>query len=471
LRIAAGAALVVSFLVIAPGLSAQAGRGDHWISTWGTAVVPRNQGPQGGGRGAAPGAAAGAPQAAAPGQAAPGQAAPGQAAPGQAVPGQAAPGGPAAGRGGNNPAGPPLNFNNQTIRQTVRVSLGGDRLRVVLSNAFGTQTMTIGAAQVAIRQKDSTLVPNTNRPLTFDGRPTANIASGAIMVSDPVTLTVPSLADVAIDLYIPGDTGASMSPLTTHGARQTNYVSTTGNHVGEVAFPVTTETQGWWFLSRVEVTASAEAATIVALGDSITDGNGSTTDTYNRWPDLLAKRLVAANLKMGVVNVGIGGNRVIGDAGNNASTRFDRDVLAQTGVAYVVLMEGINDLRNPGAPPVTELITAHKQLIERAHARGLKIIGATILPIERDENGGNGFNPTSEAARQSLNQWIRTAKAYDGVIDFESVMKDPARPTRLIGELQSGDWLHPNDAGYQKMIGVVDLSLFRGVTPSAPGTD
>jgi lysophospholipase L1-like esterase len=176
-------------------------------------------------------------------------------------------------------------------------------------------------------------------------------------------------------------------------------------------------------------------------------------------------------MKMGVVNVGIGGNRVIGDAGNNASTRFDRDVLAQTGVAYVVLMEGINDLRNPGAPPVAELITAHKQLIERAHAKGLRIIGATILPIERDENGGNGFNPTSEAARQALNQWIRTSKAYDGVIDFESVMKDPARPTKLIGDLQSGDWLHPNDAGYQKMIGVVDLSFFKGIAPPAAGTN
>jgi lysophospholipase L1-like esterase len=364
-----------------------------------------------------------------------------------------------------------LNFNNQTIRQTVRVSLGGDRFRVVLSNVYGTQTLAIAAAQVALRQKDSTLLPNTNRALTFDGKSTANIASGAIMISDPVTLTVPSLADLAVDLYLPGDTGASMSPLTTHGARQTNYVSTTGNHVGEVNFPVMTDTGGWWFLSRVEVMAPAESATIVTLGDSITDGNGSTTDTYNRWPDLLAKRLAAANMRMGVVNVGIGGNRVIGDAGNNASSRFDRDVLAQTGVAYVVLMEGINDLRNPGAPPVAELITAHKQLIERAHAKGLRIIGATILPIERDENGGNGFNPTSEAARQALNQWIRTGKAYDGVIDFESVIKDPAHPTKLIGDLQSGDWLHPNDAGYQKMIGVVDLMLFKGLAPPPAGTN
>ena len=363
-----------------------------------------------------------------------------------------------------------MNFNNQTIRQTVRVSLGGDRFRVVLSNEFGTQTLAVGAAQVAIRDKDSTIVANSNRPLTFDGRSTANVAPGAIMISDPVAITVPSLADLAVDLYLPGDTAASMSPLTTHGSHQTNYVSTTGNHVGEVNFPKMTDTGGWWFLSRVEVMAPAEASTIVTLGDSITDGNGSTNDTYNRWPDLLAKRLAAANMKMGVVNVGIGGNRVIGEAGNSASGRFDRDVLAQTGAAYVVFMEGINDIRNPGAPSVEELITAHKQIIERAHAKGLKIIAATILPIERDANGGNGFNPTSEAARQALNQFIRTGKAYDGVIDFEAVIKDPTHPTRLIEALQSGDWLHPNDTGYQKMIGVVDLSLFKGTVPATPGT-
>ena len=411
LRVAACVAVAVSLVAVQLGLSAQAGTGDHWISTWGTAVVPRSQGPQGPGR-------------------------------------------------GGGPPRPRLQFDNQTIRQTVRVSLGGDRIRVVLSNVYGTETLVIGNAQVALRDSGSTIVANSNRPLTFAGGPTARIASGAIMISDPVALTVPSLADLAIDLYLPGNTAESMSPLTTDSAQQTNYVSTTGNHAGADVFPVAADTGAWWFLSRVEVMAPAEAATIVALGDSITDGNGSTTDAYGRWPDLLAKRLIDANIQMGVVNVGIPGNRVIGDRPNSASNLFDRDVLAQTGVAYVIFTEGINDLRNAGAPPVEELIMGHRQIIERAHAQGLTIFGGTILPLERDEEGGNGFNPTSEAARLALNQWIRTSGAYDGVIDFELVMRDPARVSKLMEALQAGDWLHPNDAGYQKMAGAIDLSLF-----------
>lgn len=415
LRIAVCVAVAASLVAVQPGLSSQAGNGDHWISTWGTAVVPRDQGPQG------------------------------------------------PGRGGGPPA-PRLEFNNQTVRQTVRVSAGGDRIRVVLSNVYGTETLVVGAAQVALRNAGSTIVPNSNRPLLFDGKPTARIAAGAVMISDPVALTVPSLADLAIDLYLPGDTASSLSPLTTDGARQTNYVSTTGNHAGAATFPVATDTEAWWFLSRVEVMAPAEAGTIVALGDSITDGNGSTTDAYGRWPDLLATRLADANIRMGVVNVGIPGNRVIGNRPNSASNRFDRDVLAQTGVAYVIFTEGINDLRNDGAPPVEELIMGHKQIIERAHAQGLRIIGGTILPLERDGEGGNGFNPTSEAARVALNEWIRTSGAYDGVIDFDAVMRDPARPSKLQAALQSGDWLHPNDAGYQKMAAIIDLSLFAPLT-------
>ncbi len=415
LGIAASVAVAASLVAVQPRLSAQTGTGDHWISTWGTAVVPRNQGPQGPGR-------------------------------------------------GGGPPRPRLQFDNQTIRQTVRVSLGGDQIRVVLSNVYGTETLVVGAAHVALRDTGPTIVPNSNRPLLFDGKTTARIASGAIMLSDPVALTVPSLADLAIDLYLPGNTTESMSPLTTDGARQTNYVSTTGNHAGAAMFPVATDTGAWWFLSRVEVMAPAEAATIVALGDSITDGNGSTTDEYGRWPDLLAKGLADANIQMGVVNVGIPGNRVIGDRPNSASNRFDRDVLAQTGVAYVIFTEGINDLRNAGAPPVEELIMGHKQIIERAHAQGLTIFGGTILPLERDEEGGNGFNPTSEAARVALNEWIRTSGAYDGVIDFEAVMRDPARPSKLQEALQAGDWLHPNDAGYEKMAGTIDLSLFKPLT-------
>ena len=415
--------------------AAQGGRnGDRWVATWATAVVARPQGPP-------------APVAAAAGSPCPPLVF-----------------GPGPGRqgGGPPPAPPaPLNFSNQTLRQIVHVSLGGERVRVVLSNAFGSVPLAVGAAHVALRTKDAAIDPKSGRPLTFGGSSSAIIAAGAVIVSDPVSLAVPRFADLAIDVYLPGDTAASSSPLTTHaGALQTNYVSTGGNHAGAADFPAATTTQAWFFLARVEVAAPEQAGAVAAFGDSITDGTRSTPDTNGRWPDHLAKRLAAANAQIGVINLGIAGNRVLCDgAGVSALARFDRDVLVQPGVTHVVVLESINDIgigRSSPSPSAAELVAAHRQLIERAHAHGLRIFGATLTPYE----GAAYATPEGEAKRLAVNEWIRTGKAYDGVIDFDAAVRDPASPGRIQPQFNPGDNLHMNDAGYKAMADAISLALF-----------
>src|SRR6266853_4024482 len=285
---------LVTVWVLAPGsaLRAQAGRADHWVGTWATAVVVRPQGPPAAAPATAPEGSACAPAAFGPG------------------PGR---GGPGGGRAGAAPPAP-VNFKNQTLRQIVHVSLGGDRLRVVLSNAFGTVPLEIGAAHVALREKDAAIQTKSDRALTFAGKPSTFIAAGAVALSDPVALTIPAAVDLAIDLYLPGDTAASTSPLTTHqGALQMNYISADGNHAGDADFAGATTTQQWFYLSRVEVAAPEQAGAVVAFGDSITDGTRSTPNTNSRWPDHLARRLLGQGLKMGVLNEGIAGNRVLCD--------------------------------------------------------------------------------------------------------------------------------------------------------------
>ena len=444
--------IVVVLAISSVGL-AQGGRAaEHWVGAWSTAVVVATPV-------AAPGAGRGAPPGA-PGQPA-AQPQPTAAAPappaGQLQ--QVAPVGPPPG-----PPGPPpvRNFNNQTLRLIVHTSIGGDRLRVVLSNAFGTAPFVVGAANVALHDKDSAIVSRSSRVLKFSGSASTTVPSGAIIISDPVDLTLPPTSDLAVDLYVPGDTAASGSAVTMHtGANQTSYVSSTGNYAGAETFPVATTTGSWFVLSRVEVAAPQAAGAIVALGDSITDGTRSTLNTNHRWPDLLAKRLAeAAGPRMAVMNAGIAGNRVLLDnAGPNALARFDRDVLSQTGVTHVIVMEGINDIGQARANPLpsaADLIGAHRQLIVRAHARGLKIYGATLTPFE----GAAYFTSEGEAKRAALNAWIRTGKEYDGVIDFDAAVRDPNQPTKFLAQYQSGDNLHPSDAGYQAMANAVDLSLF-----------
>ncbi len=344
----------------------------------------------------------------------------------------------------------------------MRTSIGGSRVRVVLSNAFGTSPIEIGAAHVALRDKDSAIVASSAKPLTVAGASKFSVLAGATVVTDPVDLAVAPVSDLVIDLYVPGDIGVSPSPVTTHNAAlQTNFVSETGNHSGAAALPVGARSGAWFLLARVEVTAPAGTGAVVTFGDSITDGSRSTADTNNRWPDQLARRLAARKgAGVAVLNAGIGGNRVLGDgAGVSALARFDRDVLMQTGVTHVVVMEGINDIgvaRSNPSPTAEDLIAGHKQLIERAHARGLKVYGATLTPYE----GAAYYTPEGEAKRQALNTWIRTSKAYDGVIDFDMVTRDPAAPTKFLPAYDSGDHLHPGDAGYKAMGDAVDLALF-----------
>jgi lysophospholipase L1-like esterase len=359
-----------------------------------------------------------------------------------------------------------MHFNNQTLRQIVHTSVGGNRTRVVFSNTFGTRPLTIAEAHLALRGTEAAIVAGSDRKLTFGGRPSVTIPSGALMYTDPVDITLPPMADVAIDLYLPGDTNTS-SPLTMHvAARQTSYVSETGNHAGAANFPVVATTASWFLLSRVEVIAPETAGAIVAFGDSITDGTGSTPNANGRWPDLLARRLLAetGGARLAVLNAGIGGNRLLGEltfgAGINALARFEAQVLGQTGVTHVIVLEGINDIGNARQNPTPtgeDLIAAHKQLIERAHTRGLKIYGATLTPFE----GANYFTREGEAKRTLLNEWIRTSRAYDGVIDFDAATRDPSSPLKFLPAYDSGDHLHPSDAGYQAMANAIDLALFK----------
>jgi lysophospholipase L1-like esterase len=428
-------ALVVALVLLIALPAASQDRGERWVAAWATALVARPL-PPSGGRGQGPG---GPPAA-------------------QPAPVLA----PAAGPAAQAPPAPPATLNNQTVRQIVRTSIGGNRVRVVLSNAFGTAPIDIGAAAVALRDKDATVQTASVRPLTFSDSTTARILPGAVLVSDPADLAVGPLAELAIDLFLPGELGIGASPVTAHTAAwQTNYISSTGNHAGVVTMPVEARPTSWFLLARVEVLAPARTMAVVAFGDSITDGSRSTPDTNNRWPDHLARRLAERKgAAVAVLNAGIGGNRVLGDgAGLSALARFDKDVLMQTGVTHVVVMEGINDIgiaRSNPSPSAADLIAAHKQLIQRARARGLKIYGATLTPYE----GAAYFTPEGEAKRQALNEWIRTSKAYDAVIDFDKVTRDPAAPAKFLPLYDSGDHLHPGDAGYKAMGEAVDLALF-----------
>jgi lysophospholipase L1-like esterase len=369
-----------------------------------------------------------------------------------------------------------LHFNDQTLRQIAHLSAGGGRIRVVLTNTFGTVPLRIGAAQVALRDKGSSIVAGTNRVLTFGGLAQPAVPPGALMVSDPVELAVPDSADVVVDLYLPDDTAASRSPVTYHPASwQTNYVSTRGNHAGATTFPVATTTAyrrgdglasaSSFFLSRVEVVATQPTGVLLAFGDSITDGTQSGTDQNRRWPNLLAARLAAAGSRMSVVNGGIGGGRVLEDGvGPNGLARFDRDVLALPGVTHVTIMLGINDIGVGGArpsPSIAELIAGHRQFIDRARAHGLRVYGATLTAFE----GAAYWTPEGEAKRQAVNDWIRTSGAYDAVLDFAAATQDPARPTRMRAEHDSGDHLHPSPAGYTAMANSIDLGLFRPTSP------
>jgi lysophospholipase L1-like esterase len=360
----------------------------------------------------------------------------------------------------------PIQINGQTVRQIVHTSLGGERVRVRFSNAYGTSGLVIGSAHVAISTDGASISSGTDRVLKFNGSPTIIIPAGALVVSDPVTLTVPALCDLAVSLYLPDNVAAT----TQHSVGlQTTYISASGDFTGAAIAPTTT-TQSYYFLTGVEVAASNRARAIVTLGDSVTDGFGSTPDTNQRWPNLLAERLQSdsATSRFSVLNAGVSGNRVLHDfVGTSALARLDRDTLVQTGVKYVIVGEGNNDFLIPGlignpaeVVTVAQMIQAHRQMIDRVHALRLSIYGGTLTPVEGYPFPGF-WTPDLEAKRQAVNDWIRTSRAYDAVIDFDKLLRDPSHPSRLLPAYDSGDHLHPNDGGYRTMADAIDLSLFR----------
>jgi lysophospholipase L1-like esterase len=358
-------------------------------------------------------------------------------------------------------------FNNVTLRMNGRVSLGGKVLRVRLSNAHGTKPLVIGAAHIGLRAGGAAVVPGTNRKLTFGGSGSATIATGALLISDPVELDVPALGDVAITVHLPDDLPASFG-VTGRYARVTNYISPLGNFADTEAMPVGRITDDWYFVGGVDVVAEAGTGGIVALGDSLTDGNIATHDAWANWPSQLARRLAArrSGRKMGVMNQGLGGNRILHDIrGDSGLRRFDRDVLAQPGVTHVIVLLGTNDLRNRQGRPEEEanaaaMIAGLKQLALRAQARGVKIFGGTLTPFENETFLPGAWNPAREAVRQEVNAWIRTGGAFDAVIDFDAGVRDPEHPTAMLPVWDCGDHLHQSDAGYNHMGDIIDLSLF-----------
>ena len=377
---------------------------------------------------------------------------------------------------GTAPAGPPpaanlQTFTDQTLRLIVHTSIGGNRVRIRISNAFGAVPLRVGAARIGLRASGSDVAPGTDRALTFSGNTSITIPPGAPVLSDPVELNVPPLGDLAVSLYLPGTVEAT----TVHNTGlQTNYVSLPGDFTAAATLPVQRTITNWPFLTEVDVDSAGPA--IVALGDSITDGTRSTVDTNNRWPDWLARRLqtvrdpiLGINARLGVVNRGISGNRLLTDspnalAGRSILERFDRDVLGTSGVRYMTLMIGINDIGNspntaPGSIQLTaaDLIAGYRQVIARAHAKGIAVYGATLTPFE----GAGYYSPEKDVVRQAVNNWIRSSDEFDGVIDFDLATRDPAHPSRFLPAYDSGDHLHPNDLGYQAMGNAVPLTLFR----------
>jgi len=404
---------------------------EHWVATWGTSQQLYRQAPAS--RGVQTQAAPAAPR-----------------------PAAAPPSGPAR----RFPVPPALaGLHDQTIRMVVRTSIGGRTLRIRLTGALGAPTVAIGAARIALSRTESRIDPATDHLLTFSGQASATLYAGATLVSDPVAFDLKPLADIAVSLYLPGDTGVPTSHLF---GLHTTYISKQGDFSARSEIPEPETRESYYWLAGIDVAAPASAGTLVTFGDSITDGDQSTHGTNGSWPSLLAARLQAGKATSGiaVVNAGISGNRVLGDNGS-ALARLEHDVLSQPGIRWITLLEGINDItggsRN-GARTITAeaLIAAYRQIIETAHLHGIQVIGCTLTPY----GGSNVYNDFGESVRTAVNAWIRKPGSFDGVIDFDAATRDPKNPARFRPEADSPDLLHPANPGYKLMADAIDLKLF-----------
>ncbi len=361
---------------------------------------------------------------------------------------------------------PPPGLASNTLRQIVHVSVGGSKLRLHFSNAFGDGPLTLESVHLAASTGGANIDPRTDTPLTFAGQPSVTIPAGQALISDPVAFTLPAFSDVAVTLHF----GPTPDAVTGHpGSRSTSYLQS-GDAVAAANLPAAVTTQHWYVLTGIDVAANPAAGAVVTLGDSITDGRGSEPDHNNRWPDDLARRLQGDPRfsHLAVLNEGIGGNCVLrGGLGPPAVARFDRDVLQQASVRWLIVLEGVNDIggsRGTNSLVAANLISAYQKFIAQAHAHNLRIYGATITPFA----GSQYSSPAHEAARQAVNDWIRNQGQFDAVIDFDAAVRDPQNPSRLLPEADSGDHLHPSVQGYQMMAGAVDLNLFAPATAGLP---
>ena len=376
--------------------------------------------------------------------------------------------------GAPDPREPLLNIDNQTVRERVRASIGGSRIRLRFSNEFGSSPLLIGAATVAIPKDVSTIKEESIRNVTFEGRNSIEIPAGAPVLSDPISLQLTPGAEISISIYFPN----RLTTPTLHAfAFKHAVVSQHGDFTHERKIDPAALSTASILVTAVLVPAQPSNRLVVAFGDSISDGDGSTVDADNNYPNNLIRRIAKTSngSTLAVVNEGIVGNRLLRDSeifGVSALARFDRDALVLPGVTHIVLLEGINDIGFVGAkmdgqyladPAETrnaqDIIDAYRQLISRAHARGIKVIGATITPCEGVDIPGY-YSDAKETVRETVNKWIRTGGAFDGMIDFDAVVRDPDHPTRLLPKFASKDHLHPNDTGYKAMADSIDLALF-----------